>query len=147
MRHELGRKGVKAYVGLKGTMREVFLSDVTPDPATYKGKYGAYDSIIGPFRTRVGAEYMAHFGWSQGCKTIEEAERKAAAPDSPMRGTKYFELVTNMLPADDPPWTVSGSDRKWVETFVKGRLRKGERIISLRKVGEGPARQAPRLTR
>lgn len=45
---------------------------------------------------------------------------------------KEFELVTNRLPMGDPPWTLYGESRQAVLNQAKKKLRKGERIVSLK---------------
>lgn len=50
-----------------------------------------------------------------------------------------FELVTNKLPLGDPPWSVKAPDRATAIKQVKKKLKKGERIVSLK--------QLPRLSR
>lgn len=64
----------RPYVGLKGGVRKVFRSDVTPTEDTHP-EYGA---VIGPFRTVRAARYMAkHGGGNPHLVTVADAERIA----------------------------------------------------------------------
>ena len=65
------------YVGLTGinTKREVFFDFRTPTVAQYGKRYGA---VIGPFRTKRGAVFMAEYGANNPhCYTVDDAERIA----------------------------------------------------------------------
>jgi len=65
------------YVGLKGGHREVFKSKETPTETSHGRKYG---SVIGPFRTKRGAEVMAkHGGNNPHIRSVSDAERLAKA--------------------------------------------------------------------
>lgn len=56
-------------------LREVFSSAATPTAATHP----AYAAVIGPFRTKAGAEFMSARGYGNPhCRTVAEAERLAA---------------------------------------------------------------------
>lgn len=70
----------RLYVGVKHNREgwEVFRSIETPIFQTHGEQYAA---VIGPFRTRRGAEFMAHpvTGRSNPhCRTVADAERLAA---------------------------------------------------------------------
>ena len=65
------------YVGLKSGHREVFKSKKPPTEASHGRKYG---SVIGPFRTKRGAEVMArHGGNNPHIRSVSDAERLAKA--------------------------------------------------------------------
>lgn len=69
----------RLYVGLNATLsqlREVFRAEPTPSKETHP-QYGA---VIGPFRTRAGAEFMARFGYNNPhVLCVADAERLAKA--------------------------------------------------------------------
>jgi hypothetical protein len=61
------------YVGLTPGKRVVFYSDVIPVQ-----RVGFYNAVIGPFRTKQGAEFMSkHGGANPHCQTVADAERLA----------------------------------------------------------------------
>ncbi len=64
------------YVGCAGAKpREVFRSDVEPTAATHGARYNA---VIGPFRTRAGADFMARYGQGNPhVQCVRDAERLA----------------------------------------------------------------------
>lgn len=67
----------KLYVGMNatlGTLYEVFRAEPTPTKETHP-QYGA---VIGPFRTRAGAEFCARFGFGNPhVQCVADAERLA----------------------------------------------------------------------
>jgi hypothetical protein len=67
----------KYYVGCKVGPREVFRYHETPSLVSHGGVYSA---VIGPFRTKRGAEWMADSQRGLGnphCRTVADAERLA----------------------------------------------------------------------
>ena len=68
------------YVGLKldcTGQREVFTADQTPTNDTHGALYGA---VIGPFRTKRGAQFMSDYGrGNPHCLTVSDAESLAKA--------------------------------------------------------------------
>jgi len=66
----------KLWVGLKtGLTREVFRNADTPTFDSHGHLYGA---VIGPFRTRRGADFMAKYGYGNPhCRCVSEAEKLA----------------------------------------------------------------------
>jgi len=66
----------KLYVGImRNSKREVFRCIGTPTQTTFSKIYNA---VIGPFRTRAGAEFMAKYGRNNPhCQTVADAERLA----------------------------------------------------------------------
>jgi|TARA_R110000824_G_scaffold394637_1_gene594614 hypothetical protein len=55
--------------------REVFKAETTPTPTTHGERYYA---VIGPFRTRRGADFMAQHGEANPhCQNVADAERLA----------------------------------------------------------------------
>jgi hypothetical protein len=66
----------KPYVGIMpNTHREAFTSATTPTEQSHGSLYSA---VIGPFRTKQGAEFMAQFGANNPhCQTVEDAEQLA----------------------------------------------------------------------
>lgn len=63
------------YVGWNGNESEVFLSAEEPTEATHGDKYAG---VIGPFRTKDGADYMAKYGrGNPHVQTVSDAERLA----------------------------------------------------------------------
>ena len=67
---------MRYYVGLGGDEpgRRVFCSKETPTADTFV-EYGA---VIGPFRTKRGAQFMAKHGYNNPhCRTVADAERLA----------------------------------------------------------------------
>ena len=67
----------KHYVGIivDSIVRETFSSEEKPTCATH-GKL--YSAVIGPFRTKRGADYMSHFGFNNPhCQHVDDAERLA----------------------------------------------------------------------
>jgi len=76
---------MRYYVGLDTTGREVFRSARTP----VEGIGVSYNAVIGPFRTRRGAEYMARYGeGNPHLQTVADAERIAAQPSHSPACTK-----------------------------------------------------------
>ena len=68
-------KRKRFYVGLGKHARVVFASAETPTEESHGGAYGA---AIGPFRTKVGAWYMATYGGGNPhCLCVADAERLA----------------------------------------------------------------------
>ena len=67
---------MKYYCGLKSNgEREVFRCAEMPTRATYGAHYWA---VIGPFRTRRGAQFMAQCGYNNPhLQTVADAERIA----------------------------------------------------------------------
>ena len=61
--------------GCKNGKREIFRSRETPTERTHGHKFGY---VIGPFRTRAGAEIMASANGSPLIQTVSDAERIAA---------------------------------------------------------------------
>ena len=65
----------KIYVGVKGAKRKVFRSAKTPTFASHGKRFAA---VIGPFRTKAGAEAMAKYGRNNPhLQTVADAERMA----------------------------------------------------------------------
>ena len=65
----------KYYVGVKGTKREVFLSEKTPTADSHGHKF---TYVIGAFRTKNGAQIMEKYGHDNPhLQTVSEAERMA----------------------------------------------------------------------
>lgn len=66
----------RLYVGYvkdgSGYSMEVFRSDYVPTFATHGEQYYA---VIGPFRTKRGADWMAKYPRSPICQTVSDAER------------------------------------------------------------------------
>lgn len=65
------------YLGLNEELklREVFTSSEVPTKESHGQRYQA---VIGPFKTRIGAEYMRAFGLNNpNCQTVEDAEKHA----------------------------------------------------------------------
>lgn len=74
-------KRKKWYVGLTLRLnpcdreRQVFTSDVEPTTGTHGHRYLA---VIGPFRTKRGARFMARYGQGNPhCRCVADAERMA----------------------------------------------------------------------
>ena len=66
---------MRFYLGIKGTARKVFKSDVTPTQETHGEQFNA---VIGPFRTKRGAMFAAAFGHNNPhFRTVADAERIA----------------------------------------------------------------------
>ena len=62
----------KYYVGVSKGKMEVFCSETVP---TFKSHGMSYFAVIGPFRTKRGAQYMAQYGYGNpNCQTVTEAE-------------------------------------------------------------------------
>lgn len=65
----------RLYVGLMEGNEEVFRSDTTPTEASHGAQFRA---VIGPFRTRRGADFMARNGYGNPhCQCVADAERLA----------------------------------------------------------------------
>jgi len=65
----------RIYVGVKGSTRKVFRSEKIPTHQSHGDKYSA---VIGPFRTKAGAEVMAKYGRNNPhLQTVSEAEKMA----------------------------------------------------------------------
>jgi hypothetical protein len=63
----------KLYVGVNAGKREVFRSSVNPSQETHGAKYAA---VIGPFKTKRAAEFMAKYGQGNPhLQTVADAER------------------------------------------------------------------------
>ena len=66
---------VRFYVGCKAGAREVFTAECTPTAQTHGTLYAA---VIGPFRTKRGAQFMALCGGSNPhVQCVNDAERIA----------------------------------------------------------------------
>ncbi len=66
----------KYYVGCNVGARIVFRSPTVPTAETHGDIYNA---VIGPFRTKYGASFMAKYGQGNPhCRTVGEAEKLAA---------------------------------------------------------------------
>lgn len=66
----------RLYVGIKpdGT-RQTFRSATTPTAESHP----CYTAVIGPFRSKAGAEYMRDYGANNPlCRSVPDAERLAA---------------------------------------------------------------------
>lgn len=69
------RKKKKYYVGVKGTKMNAFLSDETPTEKSHGDRYAA---VIGPFKTKKAAMFMAAHGYNNPhLQTVADAERIA----------------------------------------------------------------------
>ena len=71
------------YVGQTSArgVRETFRAESEPTAATNGDRYAA---VIGPFRTRRGAEFMCNFGgFNPHCATVADAERLARLQERP----------------------------------------------------------------
>lgn len=68
---------MRYYVGITSAgVREVFRTGVRPTTETHGHQYGC---VIGPFRTKRGATYMATLGaGNPHCRCVEDAERLAS---------------------------------------------------------------------
>jgi hypothetical protein len=67
----------KIYVGVvSSSIREVFRSSEVPTQETHGTKYRA---VIGPFKTKRGAEFLAKYGHGSNphLQTVNDAERAA----------------------------------------------------------------------
>ena len=64
------------YVGIRKCLaRDLFASDTEPTEATHGDRFLC---VIGPFRTRAGAEFAAKFGQGNPhLQTVDDAERLA----------------------------------------------------------------------
>ena len=63
------------YVGCNAGTREVFHAANVPTFETHGEKYAA---VIGPFRTRRGADFMAQYGaGNPHCQCVAQAEKLA----------------------------------------------------------------------
>lgn len=63
------------YVGQRNGFRQVFSSLEKPTDASHGDDYTA---VIGPFRTRAGAEFMRKHGENNPhCRTVRDAENLA----------------------------------------------------------------------
>jgi len=61
------------YVGHRNGRMELFKADTIPTFASHGDTYAA---VIGPFRTKRGAAFMARYGrGNPHCHTVNEAER------------------------------------------------------------------------
>ena len=64
----------KFYLGLNFPVRELFRAEETPT----KQSHPQYAGVIGPFRTKRGAEFMRKCGRNNPhCQTVADAERLA----------------------------------------------------------------------
>lgn len=117
----------RAYVGLRadGKGREVFRSasvpKAEPHPDTHLGPI--YSAVIGPFRTRRGAEFMAKFGaGNPHCQSVADAERLAS---------EYIPTVSEQTVYVASAWwhecdafvTVCGNSPKQVEKAIMRAMR------------------------
>jgi len=66
----------KPYVGIRGGKYEVFYAGETPTEESHGHKYNA---VIGPFRTKAGAQCMADYGGhgNPHLQTVNDAEKMA----------------------------------------------------------------------
>lgn len=66
----------RPYVGIKGTLYEVFTSELRPTEQSHP----QYNAVIGPFSTVRGAKYMAKYGkGNPHLRTVADAEHFASA--------------------------------------------------------------------
>ena len=66
---------MRYFVGCVDAKREVFRSAEIP---TWASHGRLYNAVIGPFRTKQGAEFMAKYGQSNPhCQCVADAERLA----------------------------------------------------------------------
>lgn len=66
------------YVGCSQGKRELFRSKTTPTQSTHGSRFSA---VIGPFRTKKGAEFMRDHGTNNPhCQSVADAERLAKTP-------------------------------------------------------------------
>ena len=64
----------KLYLGIREDKREIFRASETP---TFDA-YPQYGYVVGPFRTKGGAEFMRDYGQNNPhCVTVSQAERLA----------------------------------------------------------------------
>jgi len=68
-------KRKKWYVGIKGTSRIAFATATEPTELSH----GSYNAVVGPFRTKRGARFMAKYGSYNNphCQTVQQAEKLA----------------------------------------------------------------------
>ena len=65
----------RLYVGVNLNSREIFWSGTSPLASTHGDRY-IY--VIGPFRTKAGAEFMRDYGdRNPHCRCVSDAERLA----------------------------------------------------------------------
>lgn len=62
------------YLGLNNPVRDVFKADVTPTAKTHS----QYLYVVGPFRTKRGAEYMRDNKWTHSVDHAEDCARGIA---------------------------------------------------------------------
>jgi hypothetical protein len=117
----------RVYVGLRadGKGREVFRSATTPvaepHPDTHLGPI--YSAVIGPFRTRRGAEFMAKFGANNPhCQTVADAER-LAAQYVPTVSEQTVYVASAWWHDCDPFVSVCGNSPRAVEKAIMRSMR------------------------
>lgn len=74
------RKYSCLYVGVTGICdrRVIFRSAVEPTAQTHGNRFSL---VIGPFRTKAGAQYMADYGVNNPyCRCVADAEKLAKLP-------------------------------------------------------------------
>jgi hypothetical protein len=65
----------RIYVGVTPIKREVFRSPIVPTEESHGARF---NYVIGHFRTRAGADFMANYGaGNPHCQTVYDAERLA----------------------------------------------------------------------
>lgn len=70
----------KLYVGLSSGKREVFRSPTVP---THDSHGARFNAVVGPFRTRAGADFLARYGGGNPhCQCVADAERLARIPQN-----------------------------------------------------------------
>lgn len=64
----------KFYVGFNASKLTVFKTNLTPEP----GSHPMFMAVMGPFRTKRGAEFMAKYGHGNShIQHVNDAERLA----------------------------------------------------------------------
>lgn len=97
------------YVGVKDNNYTAFRSPTVPTEQTHGQEY---HSVIGPFRTKRGAQYMATFGpyHSPSLVTVKDAEYWAKFTRPKTEKERYAEILANVKATrgKDTPHTCKG---------------------------------------
>lgn len=79
----------KIYVGISDGKRSVFRSEFEPTFATHGGQFAA---VIGPFRTKRGAEFMRDHGRANPhCQCVNDAEHLAQGESYDIARRKWIK--------------------------------------------------------
>jgi hypothetical protein len=109
------------YVGVCETKRTAFRSETEPTHETHP----QFNAVIGPFRTKRGAEFMRdHGGGNPHCQTVRDAERiaKQIADENAIENQVLY-VASCWWRDNDAFCTVAGNSARLVEKTIFKAMR------------------------